>query len=244
MLYENLLQFIVSNYLNRGEAIQVLKDYALTREDAFDLLNGVAMDLGNKNLAHLQIMVGIFTAIITIFGVFIGIPIIWGRKTTKDILEKARNLEESVKVQKQLVSESKNVLDNFILQSRNEMKAIQDSLEEKIDAQEVRIRWESYINKVSSVDTFAIYTWIWYLQQQYIYLSKYKSFWGGENLARIVESTNKIFDFFSIKHEVYSENYNKDIVTILEKYKLIPGFEVEIQKLIERSEKMLEASKK
>lgn len=236
MIYENLLRFIVSNYLNRGEAIEVLKNFSLTREDAFGMVTDAVKDLAQLNAAYLGV-------IVAVFGIIVGIPIIWGRKTTEDVLEKARILEEKVKEQRQLVAESKNALDNFILQSKNEMKAVQDSLEEKIDAQEVRIRWESYINKVSSVDTFAIYTWIWYLQQQYIYLSKYKSFWGGENLAKIVESTNKIFDFFSIKHEVYSENYNKDIVSILEKYKLIPGFEVEIQKLIERSEKMLEESR-
>jgi len=162
MLYENLLQFIVSNYLNRGEAIEVLKSFAsnaLDQKEAFELLRNAVSDLGNKNLSYLGITVGILFAVVGIPTWFANYQIKKERNEVGDLEKKLEEYESKLtendkclEIQtKRLFEETQEIekTKSIINQQEEEIKKIKLNFDtSKLDFENSNQRTEERLAKV------------------------------------------------------------------------------------------------
>ncbi|MDD3066892.1 MAG: hypothetical protein PHO48_03620 [Candidatus Gracilibacteria bacterium] len=245
MLYENLLHFIVSNYLNRGEAIEVLKNFALTREDAFGIITDAVKDLANFNTATFAWMVGGFTIAIMLAIFFAGY---FNFRSVKEAEEKFDNqfkeyedkLEITEKCLEDMKAESKaSQLDFENTNRKTEERLVEfgNKLKRELLKQAAESQYNLYLSVgIQDKPIFTFLSYIGYLIIESEYYLRFKVFCKKSDFDEIVKEVREIFSEFKRKGSDYNKEEHIKIKEIFNIFAKIPQFKESSLEIIKESE--------
>lgn len=132
MIYQDLLNLLASNYLNR--------------EEAFGLLNKMVSDLGDKNLGYLQAMIAVFGILIT---VVISLTIYTRWESKKDFKEYEKRLDEyekSLEEQKSRLHEASESSDSKLKLNEDKLNKLGEKLKRDLLKQAVDSQYKLYLS--------------------------------------------------------------------------------------------------
>jgi len=226
MIYQELLDFLASNYLNR--------------EEAFGLLNQAVLDLADKNLGYLQAMIAVFGILITII-VSLAIYTRWeSKKDFKEYEKRLDEYEKSLEEQKSVLYEaSQDSKSKFELNEKN-LKDLGERLKKDLLRQAVDSQYKLYLSmKEQGKHDFTFFSYIGYLIGEHEYYKKYNSFALSSSFNNFLIELRNILSFFKSGDVSFQDDMNTLLQEIFEKFKKFPEFKESSLEVIEEANKLL-----